>query len=128
MPMTYKHSGKRVQVNATTARTSGAIVADPIIPAGQNTVAGIAQSNAVAGDYYWVETTGVHNITVPGGATVGALMYAPGAVGAGSGTGPTPGNGLVLTATSASNTVFGKIISPLDSLNRADVLLFHPRY
>jgi hypothetical protein len=120
MPLNYKHYGDRLQVTAAGARTGGAITAD-ILDAGGTTIAGVAQASAVTTDKYWVQVRGVFNLPVPAATAAGVLLYVPGAP-------PTAGNALVLTITSASNTLFCKTLKAADSNNKADCLLVDIRY
>lgn len=122
MATNYKHSGERLKVVAAGARTSGSIVADKLgTGASDTTVAGIALADAASADGYWVATGGVWNVTVPAATVAGAKLYVPGAP-------PTAGNALVLTATSASNTLFCKTLTAADANNKADVLVIPPTY
>lgn len=120
MPLNYKHYGDRLQITAAGARTGGAITAD-ILDAGGTTIAGIAQASAATSDKYWVQVRGVFNLTVPAATAAGVLLYVPGAP-------PTAGNNIVLTATSASNTIFCKTMKAVDAALKADCLLVDIRY
>lgn len=120
MPLNYKHYGDRLQVTAAGARTGGFITAD-ILDAGGTCVAGVAQSSAVTTDKYWVQVRGVFNLPVPGATAAGTKLYVPGVT-------PTAGNGLVLTATSTSNSLLCKTLKVADSSNKADCLLLDITY
>lgn len=129
MPMTYKHSGKRIQVVAASARVSGHLVADTFVTGGTHTCFGIAQANAATAEAYWVETNGVHNITVPGSTIAGVKLYAPGNAGTTGASGPnvsSASTSIVLTATSTSNTLVAKTITAADSSNKADCIIYGP--
>ena len=122
MANNFKHSGERIAVRAAGARTSGSITADKLgAGASDTTIAGIALADAASGDTHWIATSGVWNVTVPAGTVAGAKLYVPGAP-------PTAGNALVLTATSASNTLFCKAVTAADASNKADVLVIPPTY
>jgi predicted RecA/RadA family phage recombinase len=122
MAANYKYTGKRLKVVAAAARTSGAVVADVLAAGGSKQVAGVALSTCSTGDTYTIAVGGVYNVTVPASCAAGTLLYAPGNTG-----GPTAGN-VTLTATSTSNTLFGKTLTSADVSNKADVLILEPRY
>lgn len=121
MAANYRYSGKRVKVVADSTRTSGSVVSDELV-VGAGQMAGIALATATAGQTYTIAVGGVFNVTVPGGTAAGTLLYAPGNTG-----GPTLGN-VTLTATSTSNTLFGKTLTSVDASGKADVLILEPRY
>lgn len=122
MATNYKHTGSRLNVVAAGARTSGNIVADkPPSASTTNTLVGIATASAATGDFYWIATQGVFNLTVPSATAAGTLLYVPAAP-------ATVGDGLVLTATSSSNTIFCKTLADADASNKADCLLIDIRY
>jgi predicted RecA/RadA family phage recombinase len=120
MPVNYKHYGDRLQVTAAGARTSGNITAD-ILDAGGTCAAGVCQASAVTGEKYWVAVRGVFNLPVPAATAAGIKLYVPGVT-------PTAGNGLVLTATSTSNSLFCKTLKVADASNKADCLLLDITY
>jgi len=120
MAVNYKHYGDRLQVTAAGARTSGAIVAD-LLDAGGTCAAGIATATAATNDKYWIQVRGVFNLTVPGSTAAGVKLYVPGVT-------PTAGNGLVLTATATSNSLFCKTLKAADANNKADCLLLDITY
>ena len=122
MAANYKYSGHRLALIAAGTRTSGTVVADALTAGGSKQVAGVAQTTAATGDTYYVGVNGVYNITVPASTAAGVLLYAPGNTG-----GPTAGV-VTLTVTSTSNTLFGKTLTAADASNKADVVIFEPRY
>lgn len=122
MATNYKYTGTRLNLVAAGARTSGNIVSDkPPSASTTNLIAGIATATAATGDLYWVQVTGVFNLVVPSATAAGTLLYVPAAP-------PTAGDGLVLTATSSSNTLFCKTLTDADASNKADCLLMGVRY
>ena len=122
MANNFKHSGERLRVVAAGARTSGSIIADKLGTGGSDTtIAGVSLADAASGDACWIAVDGVWNLTVPASTVAGAKLYVPGSP-------PTAGNALVLTATSASNTLFGKTVTAADASNKADVLVIPPTY
>jgi predicted RecA/RadA family phage recombinase len=122
MANNFKHSGERIRVVAAGARTSGNITADKLgSGASDTTIAGVALADAASGDAHWLATSGVWNLTVPASTAAGVKLYVPAAP-------PTAGGALVLTATSSSNTLFGKTLTAADASNKADVLVIPPTY
>lgn len=122
MATNYKYTGNRLNVVAASARTSGNIVADkPPSASTTATIAGICSASAATADSYWIIVSGVFNLVVPSATAAGTQLYVPGAP-------PTVGDGLVLTATSSSNTLFCKTLTDADTSNKADCLLMTVRY
>jgi predicted RecA/RadA family phage recombinase len=107
MSNTYRMSGKHLPVaSASAAITSGALVF-------QEGFFGVAITSAAEGASLWIDTQGVHVLTVPAGTLKGDRLYAD--LGAESA-------GLTLTET-PGDTLIGIAVGDRDAAGKALVLL-----